>query len=37
MILAYQEVKMKSADLIKERRAAGCEPVRQTGGSHQIW
>lgn len=28
---------MKSADLIKELRAAGCEPARQTGGSHQIW
>ncbi|AWH89296.1 type II toxin-antitoxin system HicA family toxin [Limnobaculum parvum] len=28
---------MKSSDLIKELRAAGCEWRRHNGGSHQIW
>ncbi|WP_071825820.1 type II toxin-antitoxin system HicA family toxin [Metakosakonia massiliensis] len=28
---------MKSADLIKELMAAGCELKRHNGGSHQIW
>ncbi|WP_435927820.1 type II toxin-antitoxin system HicA family toxin [Dryocola sp. BD613] len=28
---------MRSADLIKELKAAGCEPVRKSGGSHWIW
>lgn len=28
---------MKSSDLIKELKAAGCELARNPGGSHQIW
>ncbi|NIF60268.1 type II toxin-antitoxin system HicA family toxin [Enterobacter sp. Ap-916] len=28
---------MTSAELIKELRATGCEPVRRSGGSHWIW
>lgn len=28
---------MKSADLIKDLRKAGCELKRQGKGSHQIW
>ncbi|EBN9923477.1 type II toxin-antitoxin system HicA family toxin, partial [Salmonella enterica] len=28
---------MKSADLLKELIAAGCELRRHNGGSHQIW
>ena len=28
---------MKSADLIKDLRSAGCELKRQGRGSHQIW
>ena len=28
---------MKSADLLKELIAAGCELRRHRGGSHQIW
>ncbi|HEN9791961.1 TPA: type II toxin-antitoxin system HicA family toxin, partial [Klebsiella pneumoniae] len=28
---------MKSADLLKELMAAGCELKRHNGGSHQIW
>lgn len=28
---------MISAELIKELRAAGCEPVRRSEGSHGIW
>jgi len=28
---------MKSSDLIKELKAAGCEPARQSKVSHFIW
>lgn len=28
---------MTSAELIMELRAAGCEPVWRSGGSHWIW
>jgi predicted RNA binding protein YcfA (HicA-like mRNA interferase family) len=35
--LLCQEKMMTSADLIKELKAAGCEPARNSGGSHRIW
>ncbi|MCE0811841.1 type II toxin-antitoxin system HicA family toxin [Buttiauxella sp. S04-F03] len=28
---------MNSSDLIKELKAAGCEPARNSGCSHWIW